>query len=258
MGRIVMWPYKMNSKSSRVLARNLGIMRVYSHRNYRPRSTDTVINWGNSGNPSWDIGVPKIINQPYSVGLSVDKIRTFGTLEDCLVPSLDYTSNTERVQYWLDQGSKVVCRGTTTGRGGRGIVIIESGSPIPVVPLYTKLLENTNEYRVHVYLRPDDTYEIIDYTLKKKKNGVESHPYIKSHGNGWVFCRGGVVLSDEARVIAVRTTKALGLDFCAVDIAHDLDNDTYCVIEANTACGIMGTTLARYTQVFTEMLFDNA
>jgi glutathione synthase/RimK-type ligase-like ATP-grasp enzyme len=49
---------------------------------------------------------------------------------------------------------------------------------------------------------------------------------------------------------SIKAVKALGLDFGAVDIAtiKGTDGQECCIYEVNTACGMQGTTLEKYTQ----------
>ena len=47
--------------------------------------------------------------------------------------------------------------------------------------------------------------------------------------------------------------KALGLDFGAVDIIYNEAEDQHYVLEVNTAPGLEGTTLQKYTEAILEM-----
>ena len=75
--------------------------------------------------------------------------------------------------------------------------------------------------------------------------GGESNPLIKNLDNGWVFCRTGISLPDDARNQAIAAVRSLGLDFGAVDVLYREREDKAFVLEVNTAPGLEGTTLER-------------
>ena len=172
MCRVIVWPYKMGSKSARDLARELGALRVYSDRNYRPRNSDIIINWGNSHEPTWNIDKPLVIfNYPSRVRFTVNKINTFNYLHGRCIHTLPYTVNKDIAKQWLDEGSSVVCRTILTGHSGAGIVIVENGNLLPDAPLYTKLIAgDVDEYRVHIHSNPTTMF---DY--RKRSDGKQMY-----------------------------------------------------------------------------------
>jgi hypothetical protein len=94
---------------------------------------------------------------------------------------------------------------------------------------------------------------VIDFVQKKLKSGFTPKPYIRSHDNGWVFCREGVELPESVSNTALRAVEALGLDFGAVDLAISKKGKV-CVFEVNTAPGIEGTTVTNYTKAIKAYL----
>jgi D-alanine-D-alanine ligase-like ATP-grasp enzyme len=48
--------------------------------------------------------------------------------------------------------------------------------------------------------------------------------------------------------------KSLGLDFGAIDMIYNERRNQYYVLEVNTACGLTGTTLDKYVEVFKEFV----
>jgi hypothetical protein len=73
-----------------------------------------------------------------------------------------------------------------------------------------------------------------------------ANPYIRSHGNGWNFCREGIEHPDAVVNAAIACVQALGLDFGAVDIGHERGTDRVCVYECNSAPGLEGSTPGLY------------
>ncbi len=252
MSRIVIWPYKMGSQSAKDLAKELGALRVYSNRNYRPRPTDIVINWGNSHAPNWDMDAPMVFLNPINaVNYTVNKIQTFQNLYDNYVSVLPFTCDRERAKQWLDEGDGIVCRTILTGHSGAGIVLVKDGNILPDAPLYTKLIQGEIiEYRVHVGI---NNY-IFDYAQKKKRRETDVDPYIRTHENGWVFCRNGIELPGKVRYLAENVQDYLGLHFCNVDILYDSITNKAYIIEVNSAPALMGSTLTSYTEMFREFI----
>jgi hypothetical protein len=109
-------------------------------------------------------------------------------------------------------------------------------------PLYVKYLKKKYEFRVHVFCG-----EVIDYVEKKAKLDRDPstfNEYVRSHANGWMFCRDGVYHSDGVKAEAVKAVSALDLDFGAVDVI--IHEGLPYVLEVNTAPALEGTTLERY------------
>ena len=63
-----------------------------------------------------------------------------------------------------------------------------------------------------------------------------------------MFCRDDVVRNDTMDLLAISAVDSLGLDFGAVDIIWNESEDQYYVLEVNTAPGVEGTTLQKYTE----------
>jgi len=246
--RLFVYPYKLNSVSGRVLARALDTKRLRSDGKYRAKWADIVINWGNSTIPVW---YARILNQPEAVKRSVNKLRTFSYLSDKGISTPEWKCNIQEAQQWAAEGHIVYCRTHLSGHSGSGIVIATTPDQVVPAPLYTKQVKASHEYRVHVFKG-----EVIDFQQKKRRNGAESNPLIRNHGNGYVYARNGVDLPDSTKHTAIAAVAALGLDFGAVDIAYVEDNDTSYVYEVNTAPGLVGTTISKYTEAFKKELIS--
>lgn len=198
-----------------------------------------------------------LLNNPRSVINAVDKLRTLTVLQAAEIPCLTFTADPAVARTWLPEGRSVVCRLTTTGHGGQGIDILKwgdwkaAGKPaVPAFPdgvkLFTKYFPKQEEVRVHVFRG-----EVIDYSKKMRARGDEPNDiqkYVRSHANGWIFGREGVVRNEAACAAGIAAVKALGLDFGAVDIG--IGKDGVAVFEVNSAPGMEGTTLAAYAAAF--------
>jgi glutathione synthase/RimK-type ligase-like ATP-grasp enzyme len=214
---------------------------------YHPRSNHIIINWGNSSHPSWYKQNQKWINKPVKVALATNKLWTFEQLKQANIPTPDWTTSKETAQQWINEGKIVFGRELLTGHSGQGIVLMQNSMPNIPCPLYTKYTKCKEEYRVHVI-----NNQVIDFVMKKKRNGVQANPHIRSHNYGWIFARGEVTLPDKVKEAAIGAIQALGLDFGAIDIGYNVYKDKAFVYEVNTAPGLESTTLNIYIQEFKE------
>lgn len=246
MSRIYITPYNMGSESARSLARNLRCLRVDATKRLR---RSVVINWGR-GDLSVRGFVSRVINKPEAVRRASNKIETFRVLSAAGVPTVDWTTNRDVARRWLDDDMLIYCRTTATGSQGRGIVVVgQDDLSLPHAPLYTKGFNKTHEFRVHVAFG-----RVIDYSKKRRRDGAEGSAHIKNHANGWVFCRDGVALPSKVSDACIKAIAALGLDFGALDVLYKERDDKAAILEVNSAPGIEGTTLERYTEAFRNLV----
>lgn len=243
----IIYPYKMSSKSSRVLAQSLGALRVYPNRAYRTRPNHLVINWGNSTPPSWNY--IDMLNLPSSVATACNKLSSFQAFKEGEVASPPFTTNKEEAIQWVTEGHKIFCRTSLTSHSGRGIIIASTTEEIVDAPLYVQGVKKDKEYRVHVLQG-----RVIDAQQKKKRIGFEGGINgIRNHGNGWVYARNDVELPEAVATESIAAVDCLGLDFGAVDVCTSLDGQVY-VFEVNTAPGLTGTTITKYKEAFQSCL----
>lgn len=236
------FPYKAGSMSAKRLARSLGVLRVRP--TYNARRKDVIINWGNS-NPPHFRWMEQDLNKPNAIQLACDKLTTFHILEENGFKDIpQFTTSKDIAQHLIDMGNTIYCRSTTTGHSGRGIVIANISDELINAPLYTVKTKHKDEYRVHVFKG-----EILDVQKKKKRNGfVGSSTGIRNYSSGWVYARSDVAIPDMLCSIAIQAVNLLGLDFGAVDIGHRLIDNKFFVFEVNTAPGLEGTTLDKYSK----------
>jgi glutathione synthase/RimK-type ligase-like ATP-grasp enzyme len=157
-----------------------------------------------------------------------------------------FTADPNEAQTWVDKGGVVVVRQLLCASEGKGISVIEKGGQVPRhAPLYTRYIPKFDEYRVHVW-----DGQVIDIQQKKLRRGDderEADTRIRNAKFGWVFCREAVECPEVVTQEAIKAAKALGLDFGAIDIGHTRNRNRATVYEANTAPGLEGTTLERYS-----------
>ena len=255
--RPIIYPYKLGSKSAKVLSSSLSDVRAKRVRpdgRYRTFRNHLIINWGSATIPTWWEGRPKggILNTFRAVAASQNKLFTYQLLRDteCRIP--EFTTDSLEACHWLIDGT--ITRSVLNGHAGIGIKVWEPAMRNQFlhankVPLYVKYVKKSDEYRVHVF-----NGVVIDAQQKKGKEGVESNYQIRNYDNGWVFCREEVVLPDDVTKQALLAVDGLGLDFGAVDVGWNQHYQEATVYEVNTAPGLTGTTLDKYTNAIRRLL----
>lgn len=235
-------PYNMSSKSSFLLAKEMGLLRVSGER--RLKGTSIVVNWGGTKPIE---GRVLYLNDPMNVTKAIDKVATFHILTAQGILSPAFTADKQVALSWLTQG-KVYARTKLRAKAGEGIVVCTD--TLADAPLYTKGIKVKDEYRVHVV-----SGKVIDFTIKKKRRDTDIDLNVRNSAGGWVFCRDGVTLPDVISDAATASIEALGLHFGALDVALGIDGLAY-VFEVNTAPGIEGTTLNKYKQALGELIYE--
>jgi hypothetical protein len=208
-----------------------------------------ILNWGGSGE---EVPNYNVINTREAVRSASHKKRAFEVLSFHEVQHVPFTFNKEEAEAWLAEGSTVYARHLTRANSGRGITVVQPGSPLPYAPLYTRGIPCKREYRVHVF-----EGRVIDTVSKCKRNGdEETGDYIRNHAVGYIFTRNSVKIPDGVRAtlssLAIDAVSALGLHFGAVDIIRGMDNECY-VLEINTAPGLVGLTLTAYVEALNSV-----
>ena len=236
------FPYKAGSISAKRLARSLGVLRVWP--TYNARRKDVIVNWGSSTPPHFR-WMEQDLNKPHNIALASNKLNTFleyRTKSFIHVPQ--WTTNPNEAQHWLDLGLKTYCRKLLSSHSGNGIVVCNAGDTLISAPLYTLHTKHKDEYRVHIFKG-----EVLDVQKKKRKLGFTgSSSGIRNHSSGWIYARTDVAIPDMLCPIAIQAVELLGLDFGAVDIGHKVNDNKFFVFEVNTAPGLEGSTLDKYTK----------
>ena len=262
----IIYPYKMGSKSARALSNELKrrghrALLVRSDGRYRPYRNHLVINWGNSVVPNWrhpTVGANpnQFQNSVQGVTRASNKLTAFRAMHEKGVSIPEFTTDINYVkEHWTDKD--VLARTILTGHAGNGIEHViwstfGTDDHIPRAPLYVKYIKKSVEYRVHVF-----NNEVIDVQQKRNRQGVPAEDIdykVRSHANGWVFCRENVVPDPSVLNESIAAVNALGLDFGAVDVIWNNHYNRAYVLEVNTAPGLEGTTLTNYVNKIEELL----
>lgn len=243
----------MRSESAKLLAKELGITRIRKYGStYYPRVGDTIINWGRIK----DLSPALVINSWQGIRNCTDKIRFFGVCSaDTNGPRIpEYTTNREYAHRMHATGVNLVVRDLVSSSGGRGAWILNARpglnlAAFPRAPLFTRLIEDVTEFRVHVM---DDL--IVWRQQKLRKNGVSKDSLIRNHDNGWVFSSNLRFWEEDIGIQARKAVKTCGLDFGAVDMLWSHSERKAYALEVNSAPGIEGGSLAAYAVAFKERL----
>jgi glutathione synthase/RimK-type ligase-like ATP-grasp enzyme len=246
------YPYSDGSASAKALSNALGIKRVRKE-GKNVHVSGAIINWGNSAFYRDMTYETELLNHPDAVAKAVNKLEAFKALDGHVsVPK--WSESYDEAFKWFTDHIVVVCRTKLTGHSGEGIVIEDDTKP-PVLftaaPLYTQYVRKRGEYRLHVFR------DKVFFTQRKARNkdvpDEEVNWKIRNHANGFIFAHIDVDVEPQAQQYAIDAVRVLGLDFGAVDIIKGVDNKWY-VLEVNTACGLEGTTLEKYVEVFKEFV----
>ena len=117
-----LYPYKIGSASVKKLKRELDALIIKPENSkYRNKSSDTVINWGNSTRIPNLEGV-EVINPPENVAIATNKLKTLEELEEAGVSHVPFTTSKTEAEEW----GKVFVRHSLTGHSGEGIEVVES------------------------------------------------------------------------------------------------------------------------------------
>lgn len=262
MNKLIILPYAMSSKSTKVLAEALECKRINVKRaTYQGYSNHIVINWGSRKHLPNLQRCREVLNKPNVLSNASNKLKCFKLLKDAGVPTVEWTESRNEAYRWLNEGSAVFSRTSLGSHSGRGIVVNKpDGEFIANAPLYTKNFEKTREYRVHVFR--DNLIVIQQKKLKSSENRTnEPDEYVWNHEVGQrVFARNNVDLEGDLKErltkVAIDSINALGLDFGAVDVGTK-DTEDIRVFEVNTACGLTGSTIEDYSRVFKEYLDES-
>lgn len=259
MSKAILYPYKLGSQSAKALAKELQTVCVRENGTYIPKKHHVIVNWGNPRAPQWaGHGRDSLILNKWGIlGVAQDKLKTFHAFLNSKISCPEWTTQTFVAATWLKAGSQVIQRNLLNSHSGHGITFIgydeETSTPIGALsqaPLYTRYKKKSQEFRVHVFAG-----EVIDVQEKRKIKDFqgESNQYIRSHANGWVYCREDIQEPHDLRSLAISAVKAVDLDFGAADIIFNKhDNKSYC-LEVNTAPGLEGATILSYAKAIQKL-----
>lgn len=265
MSRVVIYPYTMDSSSSKELqialaGQGIKCIRVYEDGNYRPRATDLIVNWGTPRAPDWNYHEDGgFLNLPESVHCASNKLTTMLEFAERGIRQPQFTESSSEAMEQVSGGSRVLGRRLLNSSGGKGIVefsLRDNPALLPEdfegIPLFTKYIPKVAEYRIHVF-----NEQVIDIQRKRRSREAlaneEVNPRIRNHSNGWVFIRENYAPDSSVLAIAISAVDVLGLDFGAVDIIVDKHAIPY-VLEVNTAPGLEGATINSYVTAILQVI----
>lgn len=253
--RIVIYPYKMKSKSAKALQdyfKNQGVSCIRVSQNsqtYKYRKGDYIINYGSKNFPAWSYPKFSMLNyvNPFHHKLGLDgKLEVFKTLKKREVSVPEFTSNKAIAGMMISNGDTIVARKLLHSSKGKGISLHKDKDTLVDAPLYVKYIPKQSEYRVHIL-----NGKVIDVQQKRKRKGEVNVNYqIRNVANGWVFCRENVMVPLMVTDESVKAVAALGLTFGAADVVWNAKHSTAYVLEVNTAPGLEGTTVDNYGKAF--------
>jgi len=245
-----LYPYNQGSASAKALAKALGIKRL--KREGKPIKTDIVLNWGCSSD-NWPraIHCEEIINDPNIIRIATNKLKSFNALKGHVsIP--EFTESLEEAKKWLAEGLTIVERHKLTGHSGEGVRVVEPRQELQQAPLYVKYIPKKHEYRIHVFR--DKAFFVQRKARKNDVPDLRVDWKVRNLKGGFIYANQDVDVAEEAKQQAIISIKALGLDFGAVDIIYNELHNKYYVLEVNTACGLAGLTLQKYTEIFKEFV----
>lgn len=223
------------------------IMTKTQNSRFTPREGDLMINWGCTGER-----VPqRSLNAIGGVQSASNKRSALGCLATFRIAHPEFCTTREEAQTMLDNGYIVVARAILNGNSGEGITLHggEYTDPLPNVPLYTRYLPKTDEYRIHIVKG-----NVILCQRKALRSDFEGTPNwrIRNLDNGFIFEQNNpdTVFPECVIQQALGAVHALGLDFGAVDVVYHRTFNTAHVLEVNTAPGMSGTTPQKYVEAF--------
>lgn len=247
-----LYPYNTNSEGAKGLANSLGIKRIKQEGSRFVGSKDKlVINWGCSRmNP--EVSKSEVINNPEAVRIASNKLEFFRACKESLfLPP--YTERIDNARMSIEDGYQVVCRTILNGHSGAGIVLASTVDELVDAPLYVRYIPKKSEYRVHVFKG-----QVIDVQRKARRKDIPDDQVnwkIRNHDNGFIYSRNEELGAVPARVLtaAMDVMGRVGLDFGAVDVIHNDKRGHAYALEINTAPGLSGETLERYTHLFNSL-----
>lgn len=259
LARVAIRPPVRLSNGAKTLKQALGVMAMVVRSNPIPRQYTSVINWGNSTDLSFN---GRVFNPPTAVARAANKLTAFTAMQAAGVPIPEFSTTvperTTKTVIWL-------ARTSLTGSSGEGIVVVRPEDEFPRAPLYVRYIRKDVEYRIHVAFGQ----AIFLQQKKRRMEGeqTEDQKLIRNYDNGWVFCPitdedvEGTPMADKlvaARAAAVNAVAACGLDFGAVDLVLDRNNNhAPMVLEINTAPGLSSPGLIQaYADAFRSGVTD--
>ena len=248
------YPYKAGSAGARNLAvamqKQLGYKVLRVEPDYVIQKNEWIINWGSGYfrvTPAPGGTNIRVFNPKDRVCRCINKSDFFRAVEETVnLPA--HTDSYTTALRWINDGHKVYCRTNEEGKDGDGIVVVSTKSALVEAHLYTRAVDADKEYRVHVF-----GHKPIFDLEKYHEDGKVRNQDVRSGKLGWHYTRDTTV-PEEARVQAVAVSKAIKMDFVAVDLLYNTKTNKATVLEANSAPELGPWTSAAYARCFAALL----
>lgn len=245
------YPYKAGSKSATALAAALKarVIRLEGS-TFKGRKDKLVINWGNSMTNE-ELEKASVLNHPSAVRRASNKLEFFNLVKG-KIPIPDFTTDMLEAYTWLEAGDTIVVRETLTGHSGAGITLLENKQQYENynhknARMYVRYIPKKEEYRVHVV-----DGKVIDVQQKRKhKDAINPNWKIRNHHTGFIYARENVALpSEDIAAHAIEAVNLANLHFGAVDVIWNNYRNIGYILEVNTAPGLEGETVEKYSNAF--------
>lgn len=239
-------PYRQPSRSAKALAKELGGRRVDLRLPPQRGDNAILINWGNVKEAlAWG---DLVLNPARALKTVTNKKNFFLLMKEHdinLIPPFWLSREIPENMY------PIVCRTNLAGHSGDGIVMADSPSQLVDAPLYVRYIKKKDEYRVHVGKGRDG--EVVQISLQRKARRLDCKDpdwRVRNHANGFVFVRNEVKPPESVVEAAKSALRATGLDFGAVDVIWNEEQEKSYVLEINSAPGLEGQTITDYANYF--------
>lgn len=256
--KLRLWSYDFNSESGKLLAEQMGILRIkHEGSMFTGNRTHTVVNWGSSpktfGVKGYSFGV---LNNPNAVELCINKIKFFETCSKVIgsskAPNIpDWTTNKEQAKIWLQEGDCVIARQKVEGMAGDGIVVMNNPEDIVDAKLYTRYIPKSLEFRIYIVAG-----KMVDFAQKMRKTDEEPKNWkIRSRDNGFVYVfKEPTVLPDVCVQEALKANDCVGLDFSGVDVVYGSRDKKAYVLEVNSAPWLYQQTAKKMSEALLKAI----
>ncbi|WP_319381356.1 hypothetical protein [Thiomicrorhabdus sp.] len=178
------------------------------------------------------------VNSFEAFKLSEDKLRTNMRLHSRGIATTDFfichrESDLEHIYERIERWRKMVFK-PVDGWGGAGMALLDSREHFDMLLPFVHQMHLRN-----IYVERFIHYDFSDYRIDIVDGQFVGCYGRKASGRDWrtnVTAGGHVILrepNDEVVELAIRASKAMGMDIAGVDILYDLDKETYTVLEVN-------------------------
>lgn len=253
MGRFMILPWRMASEGAKMLAEELGGLRIrLENSEYAYREGDCVINWGN-GNSADRLSLPTGVMLNPNVNICINKKDFFDRMQGHnIVPPFAYTKD-EAMRHLT---FPILCRTRIEGADGEGCVVADDVSQMVRAPLYTQLLEKASEYRVHMGRRFDGEIVLI---AAQKKRIISDHAVDPRIWTGEAVVLDYVEPEELPRPVFDVTKRAMELlpelHFAGFDTIVTFAHGAR-VVEANSAPMMTPTVTRKYAEFIKQYVAD--